>query len=280
MTESLKDISPEAIWHTHIFKSSLPMRMRLQEILNSLGNTKFYTCLDIGSDNAMVTYHLRKHGGTWHSLVMNKNEGSAIREVVKDNVRVFKGMPLPFGDKTFDVVVVLNELERVESDEAFIEECHRILKPDGKIIVTVERKKVITIIPSFRRLLGLSHEKREMYRPGYTESQLFSILKHGFDVYNLRTYCRFSVVFTESLARFFVKLFSRNEDEFNEKVRRVYSVARVFYAFAAQLDMLLFLTKGYQMIAAAKRRAWRPREAPVLTDGRSITEAVLSRAPK
>jgi hypothetical protein len=32
------------------------------------------------------------------------------------------------------------------------------------------------------------------------------------------------------------------------------------------------------MIAMAKRRAWHPRKTPVLVDGRSISEAVLSKA--
>ena len=63
-------------------------------------------------------------------------------------------------------------------------------------------------------------------------------------------------------------------------VMRMYSVAGIFYVLAAQLDMLLFFTRGHYLIAHAKRRAWRPRKTPVQSDGRTITEAVLSRAPK
>jgi hypothetical protein len=49
------------------------------------------------------------------------------------------------------------------------------------------------------------------------------------------------------------------------------------FGLAYQLDFLLFFSRGNYLIANAKRRAWLPRKTPVLSDGRSITEAVLSK---
>jgi hypothetical protein len=55
------------------------------------------------------------------------------------------------------------------------------------------------------------------------------------------------------------------------------SRAYPFSWLAYQLDALLLLTKGYYLLACAKRHAWRPRKAPVLNDGRRIGDAVLSK---
>jgi hypothetical protein len=57
--------------------------------------------------------------------------------------------------------------------------------------------------------------------------------------------------------------------------QRFHAAAGVFYWIAFQLDALLLMTRGYRMIAVARRRDWRSREAPILSDGRSISEAVL-----
>jgi hypothetical protein len=45
---------------------------------------------------------------------------------------------------------------------------------------------------------------------------------------------------------------------------------------AAQLDLLLFFTRGYHLVAIAQRKIWRPRRTPVLKDGRSIADATLN----
>jgi hypothetical protein len=114
-------------------------------------------------------------------------------------------------------------------------------------------------------------------RPGYSESDLFRILKNGFDVHHMRSYSRFFLEFTDTIAQFLVRR-ARQSAEGTEKERlATYSTFHVLYGLAFQLDMLLFFTRGHHLIALAKRRAWRPRNAPVLVDGRSISEAVLSK---
>jgi len=127
-------------------------------------------------------------------------------------------------------------------------------------------------------MMGLTHEKKGLLRPGYSESELFNILKHGFDVHNMRSYSRFFVELTDTFAQFF-KARARDVDPGNERrVKNIYSFAFLGYWIASVFDILLFFTRGYNLIATAKRRAWRPRNTPVLIDGRSISEAVLHKA--
>lgn len=274
------DLTPEARRHLHIFTKCLPVRVKLHEVLRLLDDTSDRVCLDIGTENGMVSYHLRKRGGEWYTLATNDAIRDAVHAVVERNVLKFVGGTLPFENKTFDAVVVLDFLERVESDELFIAECHRVLKPDGCLITNVAHIKRWTLLRPLRALLGLAHEREGRVRPGYTESQLFSVLKHGFDVYHMRSYSRFFVELTDAVVRALVARVTTGDRQDVDGVRRIYSVAHAFYWLAFQLDMLIFFTRGHYLIATAKRRAWRPRKAPVLVDGRSISEAVLSKAVK
>ncbi|MBN2213564.1 MAG: class I SAM-dependent methyltransferase [Bacteroidales bacterium] len=44
--------------------------------------------------------------------------------------------PLPFADSEFDAVVCIDGIEHIENPFAFIRECNRILKTDGKLIIS------------------------------------------------------------------------------------------------------------------------------------------------
>lgn len=260
--------SPSGARQQEQFRASLPEQLRLDELLRALGEVGDQTCLDVGADNPLLSYHLRRHGGVWHSAVMNEDEAGQVREVVGENVHVLNADALPFENKMFDAVAVIGMLERVLDDHVFVEECHRVLKPDGRLVLSVARRKPCSLIPLLRRLPGSEQDRLGWVRPGYTEPQLFRVLKHGFDVHSVRSHGRFFVQLTDAAVN---ALGGRGPS------RWFYTVANLFYRLAFQLDMLLFFTRGHSLVVLAKRRAWRPRMAPVLSDGRTISEAVLSR---
>lgn len=263
-----------------VFRKSVPLQIKLRELVQALGETDGLVCLDIGAQNSMLSYRLRKRGGEWHTAVTGQDLVASCEAVLGENVHVLEGDKFPFEDKTFNVIVVTDFLEHVGSPDAFIEECHRILMPDGRLIVNVRRPKPLSMIGPLRRMLGVGYETVGGARPGYSESELFSILKHGFNVHNMRSYSRFFVEFTDILVRFLVRRMEKEGSGSDAGVQRLYAVAGPLYELARQLDILLFLTRGHNLIATAVRRTWRPRNAPVLTDGRTITEAVLSKAAR
>ena len=271
-------LSSGAVDHLYVFRKSLPMRMRLQEIVRALGNTEGLTCLDVGTDNGVISHHLRRHGGKWDTVVQDEATAAVVREVVPEDVYVFEGRTLPFKKKSYDAVVIVDSLERIPEDAPFIEECHKILKPDGRLIVNVQRIRTWTPIRLLRNMLGLAYDRKGMVREGYTETELFNVLKDGFDVLNVHPYSRFFVELTDMAVEAMKRRLTWREGGNEKKLRMLCSLAGVFYWLAFQLDMLLFFSRGYRLIAVGKRRAWRPRKAPILVDGRSITEAVLSRA--
>jgi len=265
MSEPCKDVTPADL-DVHIFRKSVTLQVTLQEIVKAVGDLAGGSGLAIGSRNAMMSYQLRRSGGKWQELVFSEDIARNIHEVTGDDVPVFNGDSLPFSAKSFDVVVVMGGVAAQPSDADFIEMCHKVLKPDGRLVVCVPREKRMTLIRPLRRLFGLPPG-------GYSESHLFGILKHGFDVMNMRSYSRFFVEFVDAIVRGLAKrgLGHPPGDRF-----RLYSVAYGFYWVAYQLDLLIFFARGHRLIACAKRRAWSSRNAPILIDGRSISEAVLS----
>jgi hypothetical protein len=125
-------------------------------------------------------------------------------------------------------------------------------------------------------------------RPGYTEAQLFAVLKDGFDVEQARTYSRFFTQLLDTGIRWISERQQANHDAVKgtllteadfqrlEKSLKLYRVIFPFFWLAAQLDRLLVFTNGFMLIARARRRPWLKRAtAPTLRNGRSLAEAAL-----
>jgi len=270
------ELPAESEQQLHLFKRSVPLQATLQEVVRAAGGTDGLTCLDIGADNGMFSYKLRKLGGTWHTVAWRGEAVAALTPILAENVYPYEPPKLPFKKKTFDVVVVVGCLERAASDEAFIEECHRVMKPDGRLIVSVTHLKPFSLVTWLRMLSGPPTETSDLVRGGYGEPELFRILKNGFDVVRVRSYQRLFVELVDVLTR---RMQGRHDSVIADRsIRRLYSAMYPFYRLAYQLDMLLLFTRGFRLIVAAKRRVWLPRSTPVLVDGRSISEAVLSKA--
>ena len=273
-------MTPAAMSRLRLFNTSLPLRMQLQEILHALGKTDGLTALAIGDETGALSYHIRRSGGTWTTLATDEATAAIVSELIPDRVLVSTDFSFPFEKKSFDAIVISGSLERVQADAQWIEECHKALKPDGRLIICVARIKHWTLIRLLRRVFGLMYDRKGLVREGYTETDLFNVLKDGFDVLSMRTYSRFCVEFVDLFVDLGRRHIAARGGAMDKPLYRLHRVAALFYWLANQIDLMLFFQRGYRMIAIAKRRAWLPRKTPVLVDGRSITEAVLSRAAR
>lgn len=277
-------------WQEKLFRCSIRRRSRLQKIQQLLGATASQDCLEITSGDGMISRQLRMDGGHWKSLATDPAAQEALQFFVDEPVSVLNGSTIDAPDQSVDAVVVVNALERVVDDHALIRECHRVLRPDGRLIITTHRNMKFCVGGSpVRALLGLSWRKRGMARSGYTTRDFFDVLKDGFDVPETITYSTFCMevpgLFYEAAAN---RLAGRpyNMPPANIGTEQFYGYTKL-NAFAvllsplmwlcARLDRVLsFVFPGHNIAAKTKRRVWRERRTPRLIDGRSIAEAALN----
>jgi SAM-dependent methyltransferase len=93
--------------------------------------------LDIGCGAGNMAHHLA-HYGSVVGLDNNPRPLAVARERGLD-VREGLAQDLPFEDEEFDVVALLDTVEHVpdEHEMPVFRECHRVLRPGGKLLVTV-----------------------------------------------------------------------------------------------------------------------------------------------
>ena len=250
----------------YIFSRSVYLQVILQVVLKEMGDLYDKRCLVVGSPNVFISRQLRIAGGEWSDLAFDEGKAGVLRDAIGGDagIKVFeKGKALPFDGKSFDIVLILDGLNGSGSDYDFIELCHKVLDSDGLLVVCVPREKKLSLISFLRSLFGITDAV-------FGERQLFDILKNGFDVMQMRSFARFFSELVDVVVR--RRAGSRGTPQ---ELMGLYKVAYPFYWVAYQLDLLLFLSKGHRLVARAKRHAWRSRDAPVLSDGRTISEAVL-----
>ena len=79
----------------------------------------------------------------------------------------------PFPERTFDLLVLLDVLEHVDDDATCLSDCERLLRPGGRLLITV---------PAFRWLWG-RHDTAYGHRRRYTVKELRTKLRAaGFTV--------------------------------------------------------------------------------------------------
>ena len=59
----------------------------------------------------------------------------SIEELVGERVYKTDGSQLPFTDNFFGLIVIIDMLEHVENEKAFVDELQRIITPGGTLIV-------------------------------------------------------------------------------------------------------------------------------------------------
>ena len=91
--------------------------------------------LDIGGGAGNMAHHLA-HYGHVVGLDYNARPLAVARQRALDVLQGF-GNELPFADDEFDLVVLLDTVEHIADEFGVFHECLRVLKPGGKLLVTV-----------------------------------------------------------------------------------------------------------------------------------------------
>jgi len=247
-----------------LFRKSVLKQAKLSAIVSMLGATDGLRCLDLGSDNGVVSLLLRRRGGRWSSADLTDEAVGAIRELVGDEVvKLDDGRPLPFPDATFDRVVVVDMLEHVTDDRAFVAELARVTRTGGMLIVNTPHLKY-SALRRLRHAIGLTDEKHGHLRPGYDAAALRALCADRFDLGPTRTYSRFFSELVDTAINFAVERLGKKSSAKGlvvtgadvRKHRRLFVLYSLLYPFVWAISRLdaLVPASGYMLIARATRR--------------------------
>jgi len=251
-------------WPVLLFKKSLLKQRKFREIEALLGRTENLCCLDIGSDNGVISYLLRNRGGSWKSADLGEKAVDAIRSVVKDNVFKIDGVKTPFQDDEFDLIVIVDFLEHIRTDREFVEELFRILKPEGELIINVPHMKN-SLLRKFRLAIGQTDEKHGHIKPGYMLNGLTELTKGKFSIQSSMTYSKFFSELIDTVINIGLGFLKKGVASTSkgqivtgkdiEQYRKSFWLYSLIYPVAwmfSKLDHILFFVSGYMLIVKFK----------------------------
>lgn len=248
---------------------SLKKREKVNEILKFLDPTINKKCLEIGCDKGVTSFFLRERGGDWSSADTDQQNVKDTEAIVGKDVFLINPVNLPFDSSSFDFIIAIDFLEHISQEEAFLKDVYRILRPKGKLYITVpnaDNKKL-----SIRAL----RESMSIYyghvKEGYSLTELQEMLhKAGFTMSRAKTFCRFFTQGIELLINFtYVFILNKNKASSPDKWLAspaspqdfkkhrfsfmAYSLIFPLLWLFSRLDKLIWFTDGYVQIVEAEK---------------------------
>ena len=138
---------------------------RVTEILRLLQSGPEDTALDVGCGADIILNALNAREKTGVDLCTRMLDRARIRCGAQTKLVESSAERLPFEDHSFSRVLCSEVIGHVQSPENVVSELHRVLKPDGVLVVTVPAsmrvvsiKKLLTRLKLYNLLLGSRKE--------------------------------------------------------------------------------------------------------------------------
>src|SRR5215211_6829194 len=156
-------------------------RWRFELITQLVGDLKSdpeFRILDAGCGTGQMLKHLEELGEAIGIDTSAQATAFAQSRGVKSLVRG-SITAVPFPEATFDCVVALDVIEHVDDDLGILKALHDVIKPGGRLIVTV---------PAYE-ILWSEHDDINHHKRRYTAPQLRQIIEHAGFTIDRVTYC-------------------------------------------------------------------------------------------
>lgn len=151
--------------------------------------------LDVGCGTGANLMMLSEFGAA-EGVDISPDALAFCRERGLDQVRLGAAESLPYPDAQFDLVTALDVVEHMDDDVAGLREMHRVLRPDGRILL---------FVPTFMFLWGVQDDVSH-HRRRYRMPELARVVREaGFEV-ERATYANISFFFPILLVRKFMRL--------------------------------------------------------------------------
>ena len=247
-----------------LFAVSPLKQEKWKQLTGMMDSRSRYACLDIGSDNGVISYLFRRdYPATWSSVDLIPETVEAIRAVVRERVYQMTPSSLPFDDGAFDCVIVVDMMEHVDDDQALAHELLRILAPEGTLILNVPHPKH-GIWRRFKALIGQTDEAHGHVRAGYSRESLQALFGTAITVEQEQTYSRFfsdlvDTVVTAALTMLKGKrgqkgtVVTGNDLQKLKKSFKLYSLLAPFILCFAALDRCIPFLHGNMLIVRYRK---------------------------
>jgi len=192
-------------WQIKMFRRSIKKQQKLNALLELLGETQGKKCLLVtnGDNNGALNWYFRENGGEWTWADISGESNEQIAQLLEEPVHAYKEADFQVADEEFDCVVSIDVLEHLEQDQPFLKEMKRVLKSNGKAVVTVPNGDDQLLANRIKWKLGMTPEVYGHTRAGYTVAELSdSIRTAGLLPENSGGYSRFVTEMIELVINF------------------------------------------------------------------------------
>ena len=125
---------------------SVPLQESLRRMDELVGPVNDRTCLWVVAEDALVGYQIMQRGGRWSHLGILERPGMVTESLLDNTLDRLTDGRLPYPADTFDVLMLDHVLEFFVDVAGFVSECHRVLKPNGFLVVQTQQAKRLSLV--------------------------------------------------------------------------------------------------------------------------------------